>query len=454
MVDTIVALATAFGEASIHVLRLSGPDAKQIIESCFLPHHPARWAEDKSYTLHLGYFKDNEEHLDEVLVSRMHKPYSYTGEDVFEINCHGGPFLAQRLLEVCLKQGARLAEPGEFTKRAFLNGKLDLIQAESIIDLISSRTESGSRLAFSQLKGGLSEKILQVREQVMDILAFIEAGIDFPEDEVEDLDREQLRERLQGALGLVEEILAGSKTGKILREGLQTAIVGLPNVGKSSLLNALVREERAIVTDIPGTTRDEIREAVSVGGILLQLIDTAGIRESDDPVERLGIERSWRSIEKADLILLVVKANSALATEEVKIIQTQPEKVIVIANKVDLLKDPQDFTPGLGLGTWIPFSVHKHLGFEALDAEIKRRVYQGRMVSKDEPLLSNARQISALERCRSALVSALTGVESGMPWDILSIDVRQGLQAVSEMTGDQIQENLLETIFSRFCIGK
>ncbi|MHB1405046.1 MAG: tRNA uridine-5-carboxymethylaminomethyl(34) synthesis GTPase MnmE [Desulfitobacteriaceae bacterium] len=454
MDDTIVALATAFGEASIHVLRLSGPEAQTIINACFQPHNSARWLESKSYTLHLGLFHDSGQKLDEVLVSRMRSPHSYTGEDVIEINCHGGPYLAQRLLEVTLKCGARLAEPGEFTKRAFLNGKLDLIQAESIIDLISSRTEGGSRLAFAQLSGGLSDKILGVREQVLEILAFIEAGIDFPEDDVEDLDRQALQERLQAILIKVDEILAGSRTGKILREGLMTAIVGLPNVGKSSLLNSLVQEERAIVTDIPGTTRDEIREGVNVGGILLQLIDTAGLRESADPVERLGIERSWRSIDRADLILLVVRANSSLAPEEQKIIEEQPDRVIVLANKVDLLKDRAQFAPSFDQGTWIPFSVHKRLGFKELEAEIKNRVYCGQALSKDEPLLSNARQISALESCRSSLGSALTAVESGVPWDILSIDVRQALQAVSEMTGDEIQENLLETIFSRFCIGK
>ncbi len=459
MEDTIIALATALGEASIHVIRMSGPQSKKIINQCFAPRIQRRWDEEINYTLHLGYFYSDEKLLDEVLVSRMFAPTSFTGEDVIEINCHGGLLVAERILEECLRQGARLAEPGEFTKRAFLNGKLDLVQAEAIVDLISAKTDVSANLALSQMSGGLSLKICNLREQVLETLAFIEAGIDFPEDEVESLDRDRLSERIDIGINLAQELLIGSKTGKILREGMLTAIVGQPNVGKSSLLNALMKEERAIVTDIPGTTRDEIRESVNIGGVLLQLVDTAGIRESNDVVELLGIERSWRAIEKADLILLLIQAGSELSLEEQRIIKENAHKVIVLMNKVDLLSEFPERERSADsdlfkLGVWIPFSVKENKGFSELEEEIKKRVYQGNEERTKEPLISNVRQISSLERSFNALQSARTAVQTGLPWDIVSIDIRQALQEVSQMTGDNIQETLLDDIFSRFCIGK
>lgn len=453
MEDTIVAMATAKGETSIHILRLSGPEAEKIINECFVPRNIERWARKENFTLTLGVFRDENRVLDEVLVGRMLAPFSFTGEDVYEINCHGGIFVAQRILQSCLRHGARLAEPGEFSKRAFLNGKLDLVQAEAIIDLISSRTETAANLALSQLSGGLSKAILNLREGILEVLAFIEASIDFPEDEVDELDRKTLESRVLKVLADVQHLLEGSKTGKLLRDGLLTVIVGRPNVGKSSLLNALLREERAIVTDIPGTTRDEIRESVSVGGILLQLVDTAGICESNDLVERLGIERTWKALETAELILLVVQANHPLTEDEHHILSAHSEKVIVIINKIDLLeKDQHVSLPEAGIR--IPFSVIQHIGFEDLEMAIRTRVYQGEVVGAADPLLSNVRQISHLERCFTSLEQGLLSIQQGMPWDILSIDIRQALQYVSEITGHNVQESLLEDIFSRFCIGK
>ena len=453
MDDTIVAMATAMGETSIHILRLSGAEAGTIIEGCFEPQNLERWRQRENFTLNLGVFRDELRVLDEVLVGRMLAPSSYTGEDVYEINCHGGTFVAQRILQACIRHGARLAEPGEFSKRAFLNGKMDLIQAEAVIDLICSRTETASNLALSQLSGGLSETIVSLREKILETFAFIEAGIDFPEDDVETLDRENLGSRVSSALVDTSHLLEGSKTGKILRDGLLTVIVGRPNVGKSSLLNALLHEERAIVTDIPGTTRDEIRESVSVGGILLKLVDTAGITESQDLVERLGIERSWKALQTAELILLVVQANLPLTKDEIHILSAYAEKVIVIANKVDLLENNKALNQNIS-GQWIPFSVFEHKGFEELEAEIRSRVYQGEAVLVSDQLLSNVRQISALERCDTALKQALESIKLGMPWDMLSIDLREALRNVSEITGHNVQESLLEDIFSRFCIGK
>ena len=453
MDDTIVAMATAMGEASIHILRLSGSNAESIIEECFDPQNKDRWSCRENFTLTLGVFQDEDRVLDQVLVGRMLAPFSFTGEDVYEVNCHGGPFVAQRILQTCIRHGAQLAEPGEFSKRAFLNGKLDLVQAEAVIDLISSRTESAANLALIQLSGGLSKTIISLREEVLEILAFIEASIDFPEDDVESLDRKTLEAKISKALADALNLLSGSKTGKIVRDGLNTVIVGRPNVGKSSLLNALLHEDRAIVTDIPGTTRDEIRESVNVGGILLHLVDTAGIRESEDLVEGLGIERTWKALKSAELILLVVQANLPLTEDEYHILDAYADKVIVIVNKIDLIEDEYCFPINIK-SVWIPFSVHQLKGFEELEAEIQRRVYQGETRRTTDPLLSNVRQISSLERCNISLTQALESLRLEMPWDILSIHIRQALQSVSEITGHNVQESLLDDIFSRFCIGK
>ena len=454
MSDTIVAMATAIGDASIHIIRISGPKATKIIEECFKPRNKERWLRGESFTLNRGVFYDQAKALDEVLVGRMLAPSSYTGEDVYEVNCHGGLFVAQRILKSLLSQGAQLAEPGEFSKRAFLNGKFDLVQAEAIIDLISSRTETSANLALSQLSGGLSERITSLRDGILEILAFIEAGIDFPEDEVDSLDRVTLESLINKVLADTKLLLEGSKTGKVLRDGLNTVIVGQPNVGKSSLLNALLHEERAIVTDIPGTTRDEIRESVSVGGILLQLIDTAGICESDDLVERLGIERTWKALKTADLVLLVVQANLSLSEVERHILDCYSDKVIVLVNKIDILSNGQLDIPLNEKGFWIPFSVLQFQGFDELEKEIRKRVYQGEGIITNDPLLSNVRHITSLERCDYAMNQSLNSLQHGMPWDILSIDIRQALQYVSEITGHNVQESLLEDIFSRFCIGK
>jgi tRNA modification GTPase len=440
------------GEAAIHLVRLSGAQAQAIMGQCFCPQNAKRWQEAKNYTLYLGTFHERGQKIDQVLVARMAAPSSFTGEDVYEIHCHGGPLLAKKVLEVCLRAGARLAERGEFTKRAFLNGKLDLIQAEAIIDLISARTDSALKLAFSQMQGGLSKKIHELRDGILDIYSFIEAGIDFPEDGVEDLDRGELRQRLRRGISQTEELLAGGKTGKVLRDGLKTVIVGRPNVGKSSLLNAMLQEERAIVTDIPGTTRDEIHEWLNVDGILLQLIDTAGIRESTELIEQLGIERTRKLLPDADLILLMVEANVPLNAEERSLMEQYHPKVIVLANKCDLLqgKELKAYAPE---SVWLPFSVLEKKGFAELEREIKRRVYQGTLVQQED-LLSNVRQIQAVEKAKQALRQAEQALTERFPWDIISIDVRQAMRAVAEITGEDAQEALLENIFSRFCIGK
>lgn len=453
MEDTIIALATAMGECSISVVRLSGPQGEEIIHQVFKPRHTERFQRRENYTVYLGDFYDGDQLIDEVLVLRMLAPSSYTGEDVYEINCHGGLWIAEQIMRTCLRLGARMAEQGEFTKRAFLNGKLDLVQAEAVIDLIQARTDSAAHLALGQLKGGLSHDIRLLRQEVLDILSFIEANIDFPEDDVEDLDRDRLLKMIHRGIEKIRLMLEGSKTGKLLREGLVTVIAGQPNVGKSSLLNALLKEERAIVADIPGTTRDEIREALSISGIMLQLVDTAGIRHSDDVIERLGIERTWRSLGEADLILLVRQAGTGLSPEEEEILNTHGAQVIVLNNKTDLINGKEE-KPLSEKGRWISFSVLEHQGFDELEEEIKRRVYQNNLPEKDNLFLSNWRQIAALERSFDQLDQAGKALEKGYPWDIISVDVRQSLQSISEITGDNVQDDLLDNIFSRFCIGK
>ncbi|MGI6450809.1 MAG: tRNA uridine-5-carboxymethylaminomethyl(34) synthesis GTPase MnmE [Desulfitobacteriia bacterium] len=457
--DTIVALATPPGEGAIHLIRLSGKQAGKIVKDCFKPHNELKWKADTSFTLHLGWFCDGDLKIDQVLVGRMLAPHSYTGEDVYEINCHGGMIPVRRIIEACLHQGARLAEAGEFSKRAFLNGKMDLVQAEAIVDLIAARTELSANLALMQLGGSLSSRIDEVRQDILDVLAYIEATVDFPEDEIDDLALAELYEKLIRVKAKAVEIFQGSKTGKIIREGLATVIAGRPNVGKSSLLNAFLKEERAIVTDIPGTTRDEIHEYVKVGEVLLHLIDTAGIRESEDPVEMIGIERAWKALNMADVILLLLDAlelkENKLTKEERNILEEYAAKTIVLINKIDLRPDFRLDEALLPAGVLaLPFSVKERIGFTELEDEIVRRVFEGDISVSTEPLLSNIRQIQALENCIHSLEKAIEAVYANVPFDLVSIDVRSALEEISLITGHNVQEDLLETIFSRFCIGK
>jgi tRNA modification GTPase len=459
MDDTIVALATPPGEGAIHIVRLSGKQAGAIVDSCFHPLNENKWRSDSSFTLHLGWFYDDQTKVDQVLIGKMKAPHSYTGEDIYEINCHGGMIPARRIIEACLRQGARLAEAGEFTKRAFLNGKIDLIQAEAVVDLITAKTDLSADLALIQLGGSLSSRIDEVRMDILDILSYIEATIDFPEDEIDDLALTELYDKLVRAKDKALEIFKGSKTGKIIREGLSTVIAGRPNVGKSSLLNALLREERAIVTDIPGTTRDEIHEYVKVGEVLLHLIDTAGIRESQDPVEMIGIERAWKALNMADVILLLLDATEIyshkLTKEENNILEEYANKTIVLINKIDLIPDyefNESFLPPEVFA--LPFSVKNNIGFAELEHKNMRRVFEGEAAVSTEPLLSNIRQILALENCLHALEKALEAVYANVPFDLVSIDVRAALEEISSITGHNVQEDLLSNIFSRFCIGK
>lgn len=460
MDEPIVALATPPGEGAIHIVRLSGKNSKDIINNCFKPINEERWIDNQTFTLHLGWFYDGDIRIDQVLMSRMYAPNSFTGDDLYEINCHGGMISVRRIIEACLRQGARLAEAGEFTKRAFLNGKIDLIQAEAIVDLITAKTDLSADLALHQISGSLSSQIEELRSDILDILSYIEATIDFPEDEIDDLALKELYQQLINVKEKALEIFRGSKTGKTIREGLSTVIAGRPNVGKSSLLNALLREERAIVTDIPGTTRDEIREYVKIGEVLLHLIDTAGIRESYDPVEMIGIERAWKALNQADVILLLLDAvdlvENGLTKEENDILDEYGNKTIVLINKIDLLTKSENYIPQIisnNIST-LSISVKEGLGFTELEQEILHRVFEGNTTISAAPLLSNIRQIMALERAIHSLEKAIEAVYINVPFDLVSIDVRSALEEVSTITGHQVQDDLLNNIFTRFCIGK
>jgi tRNA modification GTPase len=395
--------------------------------------------------------------IDEVLAVFMEKPRTYTREDVVEIQAHGGILILQEILNAVLQSGARLAEPGEFTQRAFLNGRIDLTQAEAVIDLIQSKTRKSLEMANLQRQGRLGNEIRQVRDGLLDLLARLEADIDFPEDEVPELSRENIHLRLQGALDRLNSLLRTYQEGKVYREGVSAVIVGRPNVGKSSLLNALLREDRAIVTPVPGTTRDVIEEGVNVRGIFLRLMDTAGLRQTKDAVEVEGVRRTRDRLAKADLAIWVVDGSEPLTPEDRDILtEVRHKRAVVAINKNDLPQrvDPQDLAgelPGVPL---IPVSALHHLRIDSLEDAIRDRVLNGTSESSSEVLLSNLRHKQALERAREGLERALEANQRNFSPEFLSLDLGAALQALGEIVGETTSEDLLERIFNQFCIGK
>lgn len=442
--DTIAAISTPLGEGGIGIVRLSGSEACTIAGVIF-------WGKLSHRRLGRGHIIDPEtgEVVDEVLVSYMAAPHTYTREDVVEINCHGGPVALQYVLQLTLRYGARLAHPGEFTLRAFLNGRIDLAQAESVMDIVSAKTRAGLRLAVQGLEGRLSEAIKSLRGQLMPVLACLSARIDFPEDEVESRD---ILQPLKGALGELQQLIATADSGIVYRQGVRTAIVGRPNVGKSSLLNRLLRQDRSIVTPIPGTTRDTIEEIVSLKDVPFILVDTAGIVHSKEQVEALGVERSRRAIEQADLVLLVIDVNEPIRESDREIIDSIGDKaVLVIANKCDLVQKAEPAE--LGWDTVFTSALTGE-GLDQLEERMVHLVLGGRFFTSDALMVDNPRHKSALERAESNLAQALSSIEAEMPDDFVSIDLTAVLNALGEITGETVQEELLETIFSSFCIGK
>jgi len=444
--DTIAAISTPLGEGGIGIVRLTGLETRSIIEKVFNGQLSHR-------RLSYGHIVDpaNGEIVDEVLVSYLAAPYTYTREDVGEINCHGGALPLQRTLEVVLMHGARLAYPGEFTLRAFLNGRIDLAQAEAVLDVIRAKTQASLRLAMQGLEGHLSAAITAIRCQLLSALAYLTARIDFPEDEVEDQD---ILQPLTEVLWKLQQLVLDADKGIVYRQGVRTAIVGRSNVGKSSLLNRLLRQERAIVTPIPGTTRDTVEEIMNLQGIPFVLVDTAGIMLSKNLVESLGIERSRRAMEQADLLLLVLDTSEPMTRADKDIIGSIGDKAtLVIANKCDLPQQAKDKIEALPWKTVFTSALTGE-GLAELEERMLGTVLEGKVIASDALLVNNPRHKSALERTEKHLAQALSALEARMPDDCVTIDLTAALNSLGEITGETVREDLLETIFSDFCIGK
>lgn len=454
--DTIAAISTPPGEGAIAIIRLSGPLAIQIADRIF--YAKKRLEKVDSHTIHYGHIKENGETIEEVMVSVMRAPRTFTREDVVEINAHGGIVSVNRVLQLLLEKGARLAEPGEFTKRAFLNGRIDLSQAEAVMDLIRAKTDRAMGVALRQLDGNLSKLIRSLRQEILDALAQVEVNIDYPEyDDVEEMTQRMLLEKTQLVKNSVEQLLLTAKQGKILREGLATAIIGRPNVGKSSLLNQLIQEEKAIVTDIAGTTRDIIEEYVNVRGVPLRLIDTAGIRETEDIVEKIGVERSRKALAEADFILLVLNQNEALTIEDEALFEAaKGHTFVVVLNKTDLPSkiDRKQLEKLANGNAIVETSLLKDEGMTDLEEAINSLFFEGEIDAGDATYISNVRHIALLHQAIEALDAVGEGVSVGMPVDIVQIDMTRAWDLLGEITGDSVQDELLDQLFNQFCLGK
>jgi len=459
MEDTIAAVATAYGEGGIGIIRLSGPDTLKIMSAIFKPARKESSFAAENRKLIYGTVEDpkNGKTIDEVLAVYMKAPYTYTREDVGEIHCHGSIISLRKTLELILCSGARLAEKGEFTKRAFLNGRLDLSQAEAVMDLIKADTDMGFDVALEQMEGSLSGKVRELRDSLVALLAHVAVNIDYPDEDIEEITYEDMIKSISVIGDEVDNMLAQAHTGRIVREGLRVTIAGKPNVGKSSLMNAMLREARAIVTDIPGTTRDTIEEGLSVRGIPLRLTDTAGIHFTEDQVEKLGIEKSKESFNKADLILLILDGSKEMEEEDLELMEKVAQKpVVVLVNKTDLaLKlDLEEVKRKLPQAALIKTAVKEGKGLELLEDEIERMVFSGGARQKDSLLVTNVRHKNALEQTASALADAKEGCERREALDLVEIDLRRAWEFLGEITGETAAEDIIDQVFSRFCLGK
>lgn len=458
--DTIAAISTPMGEGAIAIVRLSGDEAIQIADRVFQSPSGKKLLAAPSHTIHYGHLIEpsTEEVVEEVMVSIMKAPKTFTREDVVEINCHGGVVSVKRVLELVLKQGARLAEPGEFTKRAFLNGRVDLSQAEAVMDLIRAKTDRAMNVALNQMEGRLSRLIGELRQALLETLAQVEVNIDYPEyDDVEEMTVPLMVQKCTWVKSEIEKLLRTSSQGKILREGLSTVIIGRPNVGKSSLLNSLVQENKAIVTDIAGTTRDIIEEYVNVRGVPLRLVDTAGIRETEDIVERIGVERSRQVLKEADLILLVLNNSEPLSIEDERLFEAiHGMDTIVVINKTDLPQkiDLERVSVLAGDGKVVTTSLLQDEGIDELEEAIAELFFEGTIESGDLTYVSNARHIALLDKAKTTIEDALNAAEMGVPVDMIQIDVTRTWEILGEIIGDTVQESLINQLFSQFCLGK
>ena len=455
--DTIAASATAPGKCGIGIIRISGDKSLQVAQSIFKSKSGKMIKDYNTRTLIYGKIVDGEKVIDEALVAYMKGPNSYTAEDVIEINCHGGFISVKKILELILSKGVRLADAGEFTKRAFLNGRIDLSQAEAIIDVIKSKTDMAHEVAQNQLEGSLAKKIKDLRMNVTEVLAHLEVSIDFAEEDVEEITYQTLEEKAIELRNEIKKLYDTAESGKILRDGLKTVIVGKPNVGKSSLLNSILGENRAIVTDIAGTTRDVIEEFVNIKGIPLKIVDTAGIRETEDIVEKIGVEKSRESFSTADLVIMVLDASRKLSEEDMEILENlKNKKTIVLLNKMDLepkieLEKVKEFVNSEDI---IEISALKHQGIEQLQDKIESMVYHGSVKNSSNLMITNSRHKDALFKAYESINDAINAIDQRMPYDFIEVDFKNIWDYLGYINGDTVREDLLDTIFANFCIGK
>lgn len=453
--DTIAAISTPIGNGGIGIVRISGDNALNILDKIFKTNKNV--FEIKSHTINYGHIKDDDQIIDEVLVSIMLAPKTYTCENIVEINCHGGIKSLNLVLDTVLKYGARLAEPGEFTKRAFLNGRIDLSQAEAVIDIINSKTELSHKIALKQLDGNLSSKIGELRDKVILMIATIEASIDYPEHDMEELNLKEVRSKSLELIKEIDLLIDGESKGKILKEGLETVILGRPNVGKSSLLNVILKEERAIVTDVEGTTRDILQEYVNIKGIPLKLIDTAGIRHTNDIVEKIGVEKSKKIAENSDLVLIILDNSKDLIEDDIDLLKKyNKDDSIIILNKIDLESKLDEATlfKYVDKEQIIRISTKEFLGLEDLYNKIKQMFFNGDLNISDEIIISKARHKESLINAKNSLENVIKTIDDGFTEDFISIDLQDSYKYLGEITGETLEEDIIDKIFSEFCLGK
>ena len=454
--DTIAAISTPMGEGAISIVRLSGEEAVAIANNFFKGPDLTKVA---SHTINYGHFMDpkTDQVIDEVMVSVMRAPKTFTREDIIEINCHGGIVATNKILQSLLGHGARMAEPGEFTKRAFLNGRIDLTQAESVMDLIRAKTDRAMQIAVDQLDGSLTNLIKNLRQEILNVLASVEVNIDYPEYDTDEMTTKMLLEKAHLVSGQIDHLLATAQQGKIMRHGLATAIVGRPNVGKSSLLNYLTKEDKAIVTNVAGTTRDTLEEYVSVKGVPLKLIDTAGIHDTDDVVEKIGVERSKKAINLADLVLLIIDGSDKLHKEDRELLQlTKGKKRIVILNKMDIAQEitPAQLKEEYDADAFVTTSVTEQSGLDELEAKIAALFFNGIEDSNNTVMVTNSRQVGLLQQAKNSLDEVVVGIENDMPIDLVQIDMTACWDKLGEITGESAPDELITQLFSQFCLGK
>lgn len=457
MEDTIAAVATAYGEGGIGIIRISGENSLNILKEIF--EFSGSSCEFQNRRMTYGKIVDRDENkvIDEVLAVYMKGPKTYTAEDVVEINCHGSIISLRKTLSLVLRKGARPAEPGEFTKRAFLNGRLDLSQAEAVIDIVKARTDTGYDTAVAQLGGMLSARVTEIRQRLLDLLVEITVNIDYPDEDIEEITYERLDEEILLIGDMIDKLLSTASAGRMIRDGIRTVIAGKPNVGKSSLMNGLMREERAIVTEIPGTTRDTIEEFINVRGIPVCLTDTAGIRETSDKVEIMGIERSKEAFGSADLIILVLDGSEEISDEDYEIIEyIKGRNSLILVNKSDLEArfGPADIKRIFPEGRIIETSLITGRGVEEVEDAIEEMVYGGNLSQRESLMVNNVRHIELLQRSRDALRGAMEMTEKRQALDFIEIDVRDSYDRLGEITGETVSDDIINEVFSRFCLGK